>query len=86
MCSRVVKRGGDRVDDRRWRGLIGVPHAEVDEIGAAAAGVGLERIEPRKDVLRQIGQPPAGGQCWGIVGFDAGEFAGSRNGSHLDRG
>ena len=79
------KRGGDRVNDRRRRRLIGIPHAEVDEIGAAAAGVGLECIEPRKDVLRQIGQPPAGGQLAGIALFDVGEFAGFGNGSHRIR-
>ena len=68
MRSRVGVGGGDRLDDRRRRRLVRVAHAEVDEVGAARPGVGLELVEPGEDVGRQVGQPAGRNQSRRIGG------------------
>ena len=39
------------------RGQIGVAHAEIDDVGAAGAGLGLELVDLLEDVRRQPPHP-----------------------------
>ena len=41
------------VDDVLGRGEIGIAHAEVDDVGAGGAGLGLELVDLLEDVRRQ---------------------------------
>ena len=41
------------VDDVLGRGQIGIAHAEIDDVGAGGAGLGLELVDLLEDVRRQ---------------------------------
>ena len=45
------------VDHMLGRGQIGVAHAEIDDVGAGGAGLGLELVDLLEDVRRQAPHP-----------------------------
>ena len=39
------------------RGQVGIAHAEIDDVGAAGAGLGLELVDLLEDIRRQTPHP-----------------------------
>ena len=55
--ARLADRLDQLVDDVPGRGKVGVAHAEVDDVGAGGAGLGLELVDLLEDVRRQPPHP-----------------------------
>src|SRR5208282_3524329 len=55
--ARFADRLDQLVDHMLGRGQVGVAHAEIDDIGAAGAGLGLELVDLLEDIRRQAPHP-----------------------------
>ena len=55
MRARVAHHFAQLVDDRLGRRQVGIAHAEIDDVGAARAGAGLQPV----DLLEDVGRKPA---------------------------
>src|SRR5262249_12476402 len=53
MRARIANHLAKLVDDRLGGRQVGVAHAEIDDVGAARAGAGLQPIYLLEDVRRQ---------------------------------
>src|SRR4051812_18794340 len=53
MRPRISVCVGDGFHDSRWRGLIGITDSQIEQMDTAGARLGLELIEPGKDIRRQ---------------------------------
>ncbi len=51
--ARLADRLDQLVDDMLGRRQVGIAHAEVDDVGAGGAGLGLEPVDLLEDVRRQ---------------------------------
>ena len=49
----TISRLGELVDDVLWRGLIGITHAEVDDIFTPRPGCRLQFVDDIEDIRRQ---------------------------------
>jgi len=57
MVLRLADLPAEFVDDmRRWR-EVGVPHAQVDDIGPPASRLGFQIVEDREEVEREPLEP-----------------------------
>ena len=50
MRARVAHHFAQFVDDGLWGRQIGIAHAEIDDVGAARAGAGLQPVHLLEDV------------------------------------
>jgi len=53
VVARITHGGAELFDDGRGRGVVGIAHAQVNDILAGAAQAVLERVELAEDVGRQ---------------------------------
>ena len=55
--ARLADRFNELVEHVLGRGQIGVAHAEIDNVGAGGAGLGLQHVDLLEDVRRQAPHP-----------------------------
>ena len=79
MRARVAHDLAQLVDDGLRRRQVGIAHAEIDDVGAARAGAGLQPVDLLEDIGRKaadlvklfhVRNPGAGGVCCGAIYTD----------------
>ena len=57
MGARIARRLDQLLDDRRRRRLVGIAHAEVDDVAPGRPGLRLHRVDLAEHVRRQAADP-----------------------------